>query len=76
MTLIITGAMIVSCLIALSASFFKYGLGEKGLIALEKLGGMIVCLIAVQMFATGAANFIKEAFSDYFSPPVEKVSKQ
>ena len=74
MTLIIIGAMVVSCLIALSASFFKYGLGEKGLIALEKLGGMIVCLIAVQMFATGTANFIKEAFSSHFSPPLEEVS--
>ncbi|MEM7175951.1 MAG: MarC family protein [Chlamydiota bacterium] len=76
MTLIIIGAMVISCLIALSASFFKYCLGEKGLIALERLGGMIVCLIAVQMFATGAANFVKDAFGSYFSPAVEKISKQ
>ncbi len=76
MTFIILGAMVISCLIALSASFFKYGLGERGLIALEKLGGMIVCLIAVQMFATGVANFVKEAFSSQFPPPSEQTLRE
>ncbi|QVL57269.1 MAG: NAAT family transporter [Simkaniaceae bacterium] len=63
MTGIITGAMAVSCLIALSSSFFKYGLGEKGLIAFERLGGMIVALIAVQMFATGTIDLVKTSFN-------------
>ncbi|QVL56323.1 MAG: hypothetical protein KFB95_03765 [Simkaniaceae bacterium] len=63
MTGIICGAMIVSCAIALLSSFFKYGLGEKGLVAFERLGGMIVALIAVQMFATGAIELVKTSFS-------------
>lgn len=63
MTFIIVGAMAVSCVIGLMASFFKYGLGEKGLIAFERLGGMIVALIAVQMFASGAVDFVKMSFS-------------
>ena len=63
MTVIICGAMIVSCAIALLSSFFKYGLGEKGLIAFERLGGMIVSLIAVQMFANGAIELVKTSFN-------------
>lgn len=63
MTGIITGAMAVSCLIALSSSLFKYGLGEKGLIAFERLGGMIVALIAVQMFASGTIDLVKTSFN-------------
>jgi multiple antibiotic resistance protein len=63
MTGIICGAMVVSCAIALLSSFFKYGLGEKGLFAFERLGGMIVALIAVQMFATGAIELVKTSFS-------------
>lgn len=62
MTGIIIGAMVVSCLIALTSSLFKQGLGEKGLIAFERLGGMIVALIAVQMFATGTIDLIKTSF--------------
>jgi len=63
MTGIICGAMVISCAIALLSSFFKYGLGEKGLFAFERLGGMIVALIAVQMFATGAIELVKTSFS-------------
>jgi multiple antibiotic resistance protein len=62
MTGIIVGTVIVSCLIALTSSFFKHGLGEKGLIAFERLGGMIVALIAVQMFATGTIELVKTSF--------------
>jgi multiple antibiotic resistance protein len=62
MTGIIIGTVFVSCLIALTSSFFKHGLGEKGLIAFERLGGMIVALIAVQMFATGTIELVKTSF--------------
>ena len=62
MTGIIIVALSASCLIALSSSFFKKRLGEKGLIALERLGGMIVALIAVQMFASGTIDLIKLSF--------------
>ncbi|MCB1084647.1 MAG: hypothetical protein KDK60_00940 [Chlamydiia bacterium] len=63
MTGIIVGAMGVSTLIALTSSYIKYGLGEKGLIAFERLGGMIVALIAVQMFASGAVEFVRLSFN-------------
>lgn len=64
MTIIIVGAMFVSFMITLIASLLKHGLGEKGLIAFERLGGMIVALIAVQMFASGAVDFVKQSFSN------------
>lgn len=63
MTLLIFGVILISCLIALTASMVKYGLGERGLMAFERLGGMIVALIAVQMFASGAVGFVKESFN-------------
>ena len=59
MTFIIAGAMIVSLVIALIASFLKHGLGEKGLIAFERLGGMIITLIAVQMFCQWRCRLCK-----------------
>ncbi|MCB1107264.1 MAG: NAAT family transporter [Chlamydiia bacterium] len=63
MTVIICGAMTLSCIIALLSSFVKYGLGEKGLLAFERLGGMIVALIAVQMFANGAIELVRTSFA-------------
>ncbi len=63
MTLIIFLSMLLSCLIALGSSLFKEGLGEKGLIAFERLGGMIVALIAVQMFANGTIDLVKTSFN-------------
>lgn len=63
MTGVITAAMILSCLVGLSSSLFKYGLGEKGLVAFERLGGMIVALIGVQMFASGTVDFVKASFN-------------
>lgn len=63
MSLIIFAAIFISCLVALTSSYFKYGLGERGLVAFERLGGMIVALIAVQMFATGAVDLVKANFN-------------
>lgn len=63
MTGIISIAMAISCGIALLSSYIKYALGERGLIAFERLGGMIVALIAVQMFANGAIELVKSNFS-------------
>lgn len=56
-------AWIPSLLILLLSSYIKNFLGEKGLMAVEKLGGMIVCLIGIQMFASGVMTLIKENFS-------------
>lgn len=63
MTLVIVGAMAASCLVGLCSSWFKYGLGEKGLIAFERFGGMIVALISVQMLASGIIELVKTSFN-------------
>jgi len=55
-------AWIPSILILLAASYIKNFMGEKGLTAMERLGGMIVCLIGIQMLVTGIINTIKEKF--------------
>ena len=63
MSIIIIITMGISAIIGLLASIFKYALGEKGLLAIERLGGMIIALISIQMFATGAIDFVKTSFS-------------
>lgn len=55
-------AMSASAVISLGASSIKHLLGEKGLIAIERLGGMIFALIGVQMIMTGIATFVKFEF--------------
>ena len=62
MSIIIIITMGISAIIGLLASIFKYALGEKGLLAIERLGGMIIALISIQMFATGAIDFVKTSF--------------
>ncbi len=61
-TLAIILAWVPSLCILLLASNIKYFLGEKGLIACERMGGMIISLIAVQMFSTGCVKLIKACF--------------
>jgi multiple antibiotic resistance protein len=56
-------AWVPSLLILLAGSYIKKVLGEKGLIAIERLGGMLVCLIGVQMLAQGILSLVKEFFS-------------
>ena len=55
-------AWVPSLLILLASSYLKKILGVKGLIAVQRLGGMIVCLIGIQMFSTGIINLVKENF--------------
>ncbi len=55
-------AWVPSLLILLAGSFIKKMLGEKGLIAVERLGGMLVSLIGIQMFAGSTLLFVKEYF--------------
>jgi len=61
-TAIVFLAWLPSLLILLAASYIKKFLGEKGLMAMERLGGMIVCLIGVQMLVTGIIYTVKEHF--------------
>ena len=53
-------AWLLTTLLLLASSNIKLFLGQKGLIACERLGGMVICLIAVQMFASGVVTLIQE----------------
>lgn len=52
-----------SILILLSSSLWKKLLGDRGLIACERFMGLILTLIAVQMFLQGVHLFLKECHS-------------
>jgi multiple antibiotic resistance protein len=60
--LIIALAIIPSLLILLAASNIKYLVGEKGLLAFERLGGLLICFIAIQMISSGAIKLVKANF--------------
>ena len=60
--LVIVLAIIPSLILLLLASNIKYLVGEKGLIAFERLGGLLICLIAIQMITTGTIKVVKENF--------------
>lgn len=55
-------AWIPSLIILLLGPYIKRLLGVKGLIAVERLGGMLVCLIGIQMIVSGIMTVIKESF--------------
>jgi multiple antibiotic resistance protein len=50
-------------LVLLASSNIKLFLGQKGLMACERLGGMVISLIAVQMFTTGLMELIQTNLS-------------
>lgn len=52
-------AWIPTCIILMASSNIKLFLGQKGLIACERLGGMLICLISVQMFTTGVIKTVQ-----------------
>jgi MarC family membrane protein len=56
-------AWIASLLILLCSSFLKRILGAKGIIALERLMGLILILISVQMFLSGLGSFLQRYHS-------------
>jgi multiple antibiotic resistance protein len=51
-------AWFISTLILVFADFLSRILGERGLIAVERLMGMILTTMAVQMFLTGLGEFL------------------
>ena len=55
-----TLAWIVTAVILLSSTVLYRLLKEKGLIAVERLMGMLLVMLAVQMFINGIAKFIKQ----------------
>jgi multiple antibiotic resistance protein len=56
-------AWIPSLAILLGASYIRNYLGEKGMQAVERLGGMLICLVGVDMLAHGCIQIVKEAFA-------------
>lgn len=62
--LIMMGAILISwfasLLILLSSSYLKKLLGWRGILAMERLMGLILILIAVQMFLGGLGAFISK----------------
>lgn len=56
-------AWVPSLIILLLGSYIKQILGEKGLVAIERLGGMLVCLLGTQMLTNGLLGLIKDYFS-------------
>jgi multiple antibiotic resistance protein len=59
MIIAIVIAWAATLVILLSSSFLKNVLGWRGLTALERLMGLILTLIAVQMFLTGLHTFME-----------------
>jgi multiple antibiotic resistance protein len=50
-------------LVLLASSNIKTFLGQKGLMACERLGGMVISLISVQMITTGIMELIQTNFT-------------
>ena len=55
----VTLAWAVTAMILLSSTVFYRLLRERGLIAVERLMGMLLVMLAVQMFINGVAKFMK-----------------
>lgn len=59
--LVMVGAILLawgaSLIILLCSSYLKNILGWRGILAIERLMGLVLTLIAVQMFLTGLSNF-------------------
>ncbi|MBI5346971.1 MAG: MarC family protein [Chlamydiae bacterium] len=58
----IVSAWIPSLILLLASSYVKKFLGEKGMQAVEKFGGMLLWLIGIEMFASGVIELIKTNF--------------
>jgi len=62
-SIIMLGAILIawtaSLCILLCSSFLKKFLGNKGIIALERLMGLLLILISVQMFLSGVGTFLQ-----------------
>ncbi len=56
--LAIVAAWIVTTLILMSSSFLNKILGRRGILACERLMGLILTMVAIQMFLEGLAQFL------------------
>jgi multiple antibiotic resistance protein len=57
--LAVTIAWALTAIILLSSTFFYRLLKEKGLIAMERLMGMLLVMLAVQMFLDGVTKYLR-----------------
>lgn len=57
-TVALVGAWGVSAVVLMASPLLLKALGNRGLIAMERLMGMILVIIAVQMFFDGVATFL------------------
>ncbi len=55
-------AWVPSFIILYFASYIKNYLGEKGIQAVERLGGMLICFFGVQMVSSGVVALVKAHF--------------
>ena len=55
-------AWLPSLVILLMGSYIKNIMGERGLTAIERLGGMLVCLIGINMCTNGIFRLVQEFF--------------
>lgn len=72
--LIIFLAWLPSLAIVLAASNIKSLIGERGLVAFERLGGLLISLIAVQMITSGSVKLVREHFD--VPPPIIKTESR
>ncbi|MDE3045739.1 MAG: MarC family protein [Verrucomicrobiota bacterium] len=56
-------AWLPSLIILLMGSYIKNLLGERGLVAIERLGGMLVCLIGINMCTSGILRLVQEFYN-------------
>jgi len=56
--LALTAAMAVATLVLLGAYRLQRVLGERGMIAVERLMGLVLTALAVQMLLDGLRNFV------------------
>ena len=61
-SLSIIAAWIPSVVILIFSPRIQRLLGDKGMQAVERLGGMLVILIAIQMFSSGLIQLVKDNF--------------
>lgn len=62
-SIVVLAAWLPTCLILFLSTHIKHFLGQKGLLACEKLGGMLVAMIAVNMVCTGFTQLLQNAFA-------------
>ncbi len=72
-SLIIFLAWFPSLILLLAASYIRNIIGEKGLIAFERFGGLLMCLISVQMIASGIIQQVKINFDCATPKPAQEL---